>query len=113
MEIQVFFFLENGLKLTEIRPLEMVADHHHLLGGFVSADTKRTLYSGRGCNELRSKMSVRDTRTKPLATFLAIKLFRGTKTRNVMKLHLSEKKQFLSIPLAVCIKFRPHASLAF
>ena len=36
-----FFCLENGRKLTEIRPLEMVhhglADHHHLLGGFVSA----------------------------------------------------------------------------
>ena len=41
VEIQVFFCLENGRKLTEIRPLEMVhhglADHHHLLGGFVSA----------------------------------------------------------------------------
>jgi hypothetical protein len=40
VEIQVFFFFENGQKHTEIRPLEMVhhglADHHHLLGGFVS-----------------------------------------------------------------------------
>ncbi len=32
---------------------------------------KRTLYSGRGCNELCSNVSVRDTGTKPLTTFLA------------------------------------------